>query len=109
LLSDVWFYGVIKLGMFIYERDPLYYVGLPGGVGVWSPNFGLITKKPVERVYSLAYTESPDTRYIITRIGDTVSLWDVYGNSHVATEQELRTIQEMSRRSQINGITPRWM
>lgn len=109
LLSDVWFYGVIKLDMFIYERDPLYYVGIPGGVGVWSPNFGLITKKPVERVYSLPYTESPDTRYVVTKIGDTVSLWDVYGNSHVATEQELRTIQEMSRRSQINGITPRWM
>lgn len=109
LLSDVWFNGVIKLSMFIYEKDPLYYVGLQGGVGVWSPNFGLITKKPVDRVYSLAYTESPDTRYVVTRTGDTVSLWDVYGNSRVATEQELRTIQEMSRRSQINGITPRWM
>lgn len=109
LLSDIWFYGVIKMGMAIYGKDPLYYVGIPGGVGVWSPNFGLITKKPVERVYSLPYTESHDTRYVVTKTGDTVSLWDVYGNSRIATEQELRTIQEMSRRSQINGITPRWM
>ena len=109
LLSDVWFNGAIKLCMRICEREPLFYVGLRGGVGVWSPNFGLITKKPVGRVFSLPYTESHDTRYVITKTGDTVSLWDATGNSHVATEQELRTIQEMSQRSQIDGIAPRWM